>query len=46
MLYTIGIWEHTLAKALDCLRMYLATVVIHNGFRTRCLDSFVIYKVL
>ena len=38
------IWEHTLAKVLDCLRMYVATVVIHNEFRTRCLNSFVIYN--
>ena len=38
------IWEHTLSKVLDRLRMYLVTVITHEGFRTALSPTIVIYK--
>ena len=38
------VWEHTLSKVLDCLRMYLVALVIHEGFESTSSKSFVNYK--
>ena len=36
--------DNSVSNVLDCLRMYLVAVVIHNEFRIRCFNSFVIYN--
>ena len=38
------VWEHTISKVLDCLRMYLVALVIHEGVEASSSKSFVNYN--